>query len=323
MEDWQEWQIRADRIAAELGADVDALERDYLQEPPAQNLRGFWPRFRDLKERVRVAPAIKLDDKLALERRLRSLGSRAYKLQEASMARSSEQKAGLLTRLESVRTFAENESSPRELRGVRRDLDALRKEFDADQQLAPGDRQELWEAWRSVNQFVWDRVTARWGENETVLRGILNQARQDLERGNANAARQNTRRFFESLRTHEAKQDAVNELKAEAEAIRREAEEAEERKAAARAPSTSAPSVNALDSWRTELEKNRGSLLRLTEEAAEIEQQVNSADSILEQAMLRGNLVDKRKKVVELERANRRLEQLIGQTEENPLIPTG
>jgi hypothetical protein len=323
MEDWQEWQIRADRIAAELGAEIDGLENDFLGDEPASNLRGFWPRFRDLKERVRVAPAIKLDDKLALERRLRTIGSRAYKLQEASLARSSERKAELLPRLEAVRAYAANESSPRELRGVRRDLDALRKEFDSDQELAPADRQELWETWRSVNQFVWDRVTARWAENETVLRNILGQARQDLERGNANAARQNTRRFFETLKTHEAKQEVVGELKADADAIRREAEEVEERKTASRTPSVSAPQVNALDSWRSELERNRDSLSRLTEEVAEIEQRVNSADSILEQAMLRGSLVDKRKKVVELERANRRLEQRIGQTEESPLIPTG
>jgi predicted nucleic acid-binding Zn-ribbon protein len=85
----------------------------------------------------------------------------------------------------------------------------------------------------------------------------------------------------------------------------------------------SAPAVNALDTWRTELERNRDALSRLSEEAAEIEQRVNSAPSILEQAMLKGSLVEKRKKVVELERANRRLEQRIGQTEESPLIPTG
>lgn len=323
MEDWQEWQIRADRIAQELGSEIDALEREFLGDQPSTNLRGFWSRFRELKERVRVAPAIKLDDKLALERRLRGLGSRAYKVQEASMARSSGRKAELLPRLGAVKTYAAGESSPRELRGIRHDLDALRKEFDADQQLLPPDRQELWETWRAVNQFVWDRVTERWAENETVLRGILAQARQDLERGNANAARQNTRRFFESLKTHEAKQDSVSELKAEADAIRREAEEAEERKSAARVASVSAPVVNALDTWRTELERNRDSLMRLSGEAAEIEQRVNSADSILEQAMLRGSLVEKRKKVVELERANRLLQQRIGQTEESPLIPTG
>lgn len=239
------------------------------------------------------------------------------------MARSAGRKADLLPRLEAVKTYASTESSPRELRGVRRDLDALRKEFDSDPELAPADRQELWETWRAVNQFVWDRVTARWGENETVLRGILTQARQDLERGNPNAARQNTRRFFETVKTHEAKQDVVSDLKNEADAIRREAEEAEERKATPRFAGVSAPGVNALDTWRSELERNRSALTRLSEEAAEIEQRVNSADSILEQAMLRGTLVEKRKKVVELERANRRLEQRIGQTEESPLIPTG
>jgi predicted nucleic acid-binding Zn-ribbon protein len=74
--------------------------------------------------------------------------------------------------------------------------------------------------------------------------------------------------------------------------------------------------------WRSELERNRESVARLSQEAADLERQVAEASSVLEQAMVRGNLVDKRKKITELERANRALEQRIGQTEEAPLIPS-
>jgi hypothetical protein len=39
--------------------------------------------------------------------------------------------------------------------------------------------------------------------------------------------------------------------------------------------------------------------------------------------MVRGPLVEKKRKLAELERSNRTLEQRIEQTEESPLIPTG
>jgi DNA repair exonuclease SbcCD ATPase subunit len=324
MEDWQEWQIRADQVAADLGRDVDALERDFFTDESATNFRAFWPRFRDLKERVRIAPAIKLDDKLSLERRLRGLGSRAYKGQEVAFAQSSEQKAEILPRIDTLRAAAEGTTSPRDLRGLRRELDSLRREFDADKTLVAADRQALWDAWRAANQLVWDRLTGSWSENERTLQAILTTARQDLERGNANAARQNVRRFFESLRTNEAKQEAVNRLKAEAEEIRRDAEEAEERRQTARAAASTPhiPTGSPVDGWRSELDRNREALGRLVREVSELEAQFESSESVLAQAMIRGNLVDKRRKVTELERANRALEQRIEQTEEAPLIPS-
>src|SRR5690242_3471297 len=127
MEDWQQWQIQADQVAETLGAEVDALEKDFFSETADPTFRGFWPRFRDLKERVRVAPAIRLEAKLDLERRLRSLGSRAYKQQEAAYAKSGERKAELLQNIVEVRERADAASQPRELRAIRRDLDGVRE----------------------------------------------------------------------------------------------------------------------------------------------------------------------------------------------------
>jgi predicted nucleic acid-binding Zn-ribbon protein len=324
MEDWQEWQIRADRIAAELNAELDVLDKEFFGDGATANFRSFWPRFRDLKERVRIAPAIKLEDKLDLEKRLRGIGSKAYKAQEAAFGRSSNRKDELLARVAELRAQGEAGDSPRALRSLRREIDALRKEFDSDRELVAADRQAIWDAWREANQFVWDRLNALWSENEAFLREALTSARQNLERGNGNAARTDVRRFFESLRTHEAKQETINALKAEADAIRREAEDVEERRQTARmaASTPSIPSGNPVGGWRSELERNRESVARLTQEAAELERQVAEATSVLQQAMVRGSLVEKRRKITELERANRALEQRIGQTEETPLIPS-
>ena len=159
MEDWQEWQIRADQIAAELGGEIDKLEADFLASPEADiNFRAFWPRCRDLKERVRTAPAIKLEDKLSLERRLRPIGSRAYKAQEASFARSKERREELLGAIAGLRGQAAKETLPRVLRSMRRDFDGIRQSFDSGAPLAPSDRQAVWEAWREANQLAWQRL---------------------------------------------------------------------------------------------------------------------------------------------------------------------
>ncbi|HZS94301.1 MAG TPA: hypothetical protein VFA78_05860, partial [Chloroflexota bacterium] len=116
MEDWQQWQIRADAVAAELRQEVDELEARYLASDEEQNLRGFWPRFRALKEKVRVAPAIRLEDKLELERRLRGIGSRGYRAQEAAQARSTEDRTALLEEIGALRESAQEADSPRRLR---------------------------------------------------------------------------------------------------------------------------------------------------------------------------------------------------------------
>lgn len=323
MEDWQEWQIRADQVAAGLRQEVGALQESYFAAGADPSFRTFWPKFRDLKERVRVAPAIKLEDKLELERRLRDLGSRAYKAQEAAYAGSGDRKKGLLESIQALRDVAEKEDAPRALRMLRRDLDAVRDQFDTGPSLVPADRQAVWDAWREASQFVWERLTQLWAANEEYLREMLSGARQHLEAGRGNAARQAVGRFFEALRSHEARQNAINEMKAEAEAIRRDGDHVEERRVVERLASHQSQSVSALDTWRTELERNRGLQSRLGEEVALLEREFKQSESILEQAMIRGTLVEKRGRLAEVERSSRTLEQRIDQAEQAPLMSAG
>jgi len=196
VEDWQQWQIRADEIASALNKDVDALEHDFFGTEKEVSFRAFWPRFRELKERVRVAPAIKLDDKLSLERRLRGLGSRAYKAQEATYAESGTRKNEFLSTIQALRERSESLETPRELRELRRELDGVRTQFDTGAGLVPPDRQAVWDAWRDTNQFVWQRLNDLWSQNETYLRDILAMGRQDMDRGDAQGARQAAGRFL-------------------------------------------------------------------------------------------------------------------------------
>lgn len=320
MEDWQEWQIRADQVAASLRQDLETLEQNYLSEGSDGDFRGFWPRFKDLKERVRIAPAIKLDDKLQLERGLRDLGSRAYKGQEASYAQSALRKTELLESIGALKASSEGVLQPRELRIARRDLDTVRSQFDAGPPLMPQDRQAVWDAWKDASQFVWDRLNSQWSENEQYLRDILDQARSQIESRNPNAVRQTIGKFFEALRTREARQSTITAMKAEANELRNEASAAEAQRTPERVVSQQPQLVSPVDSWKQELERNREAITPVSDEVAALEQQMLGTPSILEQAMLRGTLVDKRRRLQELERATRVLEQRIRATEETPLI---
>ncbi|MGI8826053.1 MAG: hypothetical protein ACR2JC_10480 [Chloroflexota bacterium] len=350
MEDWQQWQLRADEVAAALDREVDELEQRFLTEAADPTFRTFWPRFRDLKDRVRTAPAIKLDAKLDLERRLRQIGSRAYKSQEGAYAQSSGRKDELLGSITELRNRIESTSGPRELRVLRRDLDGLRERFDGAASLVPADRQAVWESWRDANNMAWDRLNGLWNENETFLRGILDEARQQLEQGQGSRVHNAVSRFFDALKTSEAKQSSVNAMKAEADGMRRDAETArreaetvrreaetvrreaetsrrhearhEERRAADRESSQPPQQVPPLESWRAEVTRNQEGIGRLALEVEDLERQCQQSRSILDQAMVRGNLVDKRRKLAELERTNRTLSQRIEQAEESPLIST-
>lgn len=323
MEDWQEWQVRADEIAESLNHEVETLDKDFFTPESDGNLRAFWPRFRDLKEKVRIAPAIKLEAKLDLEKRLRSLGSRAYRAQEVTFARSGARKEELLASIATLRTPADTLSNARDLRDLRRELDRVREQFGAGAPLVSNDRQVVWDAWREASQHVWQRLTATWDENEVRLRAILDEAKQQLESSNANGAKQGVMRFFEGLRAHEAKQEAVVQMKAEAEGLRREADGIEERKQAQRATSQVVNVVPAVNTWRAEVDRNREAITRLRDDVLTLERQFAESRSILDQAMIRGNLVDKKRKLTEYERSTRALEQRIEQTEEVPLMTAG
>ncbi|MDQ2742364.1 MAG: hypothetical protein M3Z66_08720, partial [Chloroflexota bacterium] len=84
-------------------------------------------------------------------------------------------------------------------------------------------------------------------------------------------------------------------------------------------PAGSAP----IEGWRSEVDRNRDTIERLQSEVDSLDHEFQTSTSILEQAMIRGNLVDKRRKLSELEHSTKTLEQRIEQSEEVPLITAG
>jgi hypothetical protein len=321
VEDWQEWQIQAEQIAARLNEEVSVLSQS-LNEATDPVLRGFWPKLKDLKERVRTAPAIQLEDKLELERRLRNMGSRAYKTREAAQAQSNVRRDELLAEIQEIQASIEATDLPRDLRERRRGIESIRGQFDQGVLLVPADRQLVWTRWRETNEALWKKLTGAWEENEVALRALLDEARASADAGNAEGARRAAGSFYEELRNRECRGNAAASLKSDLDAVVRALEQTERQKAADRQVIQRAQVVPPVEDWRTEVGRNRESIDRLAEEVDHIERQVQESGSVLEQAMLRGTAVGKRRKLTDLERANKALVQRIDATEESPLIST-
>ena len=110
-------------------------------------------------------------------------------------------------------------------------------------------------------------------------------------------------------------------MKTEAESMRRRADEAEEQRVSHRIASQAAQAVPTIDVWRAELKRSRDAEERLADEVATLDKQFRETSSLLEQAMVRGTLVDKKRRLAEAQRSIRTLEQRIEGAEEAPLIP--
>src|SRR5947209_2586761 len=98
-----EWQRVAGQAAAALNAEIDALEARFWPVTPGTSFRDFWQRIDGLKERVRTAPAIMLDDKLALQHRLAELCKRARQDQKLAQQRAAADRHELLNRIGEAR----------------------------------------------------------------------------------------------------------------------------------------------------------------------------------------------------------------------------
>jgi hypothetical protein len=189
--------------------------------------------------------------------------------------------------------------------------------------LVRADRQTVWDAWRDANQYVWGKLTEEWQANESVLRQFIDEARERIASRDPQAARQAIARFFDALKSREAKQESINAMKAEADALRKQADEVQEKRVVEKQVSQQAQAVPVIDTWRAQVERSREALSRFEEEVAELEKAYRESDSLLDQAMVRGTLVEKKRRLSEHQRNIRVLEQRIDQAEQTPLMTAG
>ena len=303
-----EWEELADRVAVQLQQSISLFEERVWPLPVDRFGQAFWPHVRELNERVRTAPAIKLDDKLALHRRLNELCHRARQHQKILQQQAVRERDELHDSIALVRETLESELSIQQLHELRAELLALRDRLrSGGSTLRRIDRQHTWQAWQQTNQLAWCRLNELWKESELKLTVILNEAEELLAAGDTRAAKNTIKAFHVGAVSHEcshamlrALRSAANRLWEQADARAREKHQAYLEHARSR-----------LGSWRAAQQRNSRRLMDIEEEIAQLERQAGMASTDVAAAMTRGQIAERRRALAEAEAVNRALEQRI------------
>ena len=297
-----EWQRLADEAAVRLDEEIAELENSFWSsELPQRSFRAFWTRLRDLNDRVRTAPAIKLDDKLHLQHRLGELSQRARRDQKQLKESVAQRKQELLEDIRLARDSLSEASTVEDTQEVRSDLAALRKRISAsDVPFRPDERQDIWQTWQEANQEAWDRLNQQWSVNERYLSSILDEAQQHVETGEPRLAKERVKAFHSAVSAHECSHAALRALRSRANALWRDADELGRQRHEAYLANLG----KRMDYWRRTRERNARVRTQLAAEIAELEQRATSAATDVGAALARGQLAERRRALSEIEAAD-------------------
>jgi len=303
-----EWEELADRVAAQLQQAISQLEEHVWPLPVDRFGQAFWPQVRELNERVRTAPAIKLDDKLALHRRLNELCQRARLHQKSLQQEAARERDELRDSIALVRETLEGEPSSGELHELRAELVALRDRLrSGESTLRHIDRQHTWQAWQQTNQLAWRRLNELWKESEQILTAILDEAEVRLAAGDTRAAKDKIKAFHVTAANHECSHAALRGLRGTANRMWEQADARAREKHQAYLEHAR----RRLGSWRTAQQRNSRRLVDIEKEIAQLEQQAGVASTDVAAAMARGQIAERKRALAEVEADNRALEERI------------
>lgn len=310
-----EWQRTARAAAEELGSAVEALE-DGLQAGTVSR-RDAWNGLRDLQQRVSTAPAIILDDKLALLERLRAVGRRLREDQKQARQHAARWRASLTDALHLGDEALAAADSVASVQEVRADLALLRKRIESEgQSVDRQTRESVWTHWQESNQRAWQALNDRWRENEEYLRGIVDEARARVRGGDPGGARERVRAFHGAVETHECSHRALRDLRTAAAAVWSEAESA----ARAKRESYLRWAGQRLEGWKRTRQRLARDRVAVEAEIATLERQAAGAPTDVGAALLRGRLAERRKALDDLDIEDRKLAQQIAGAEAS--LPT-
>ncbi len=291
----EEWERLADETARALTGEVDGIETAPSAGPAGY--RTFWVNVRDLNERIRTAPAIKLEDKLALQHRVNVLCQQARQDQKATHERVRAEEVGLLDALAlAAETLTDAEGVP-EVQAVRADLAFLRKRVE---QLAPElrreQRQRMWNTWQRVNQDAWSMLQVSWERNEHHLEALLDEAEQCLQAGDPRGARERVKAFHAAVTVHECAHQASRRQRVRANRLWEQAATLSAQKHAAYLAGLG----RRVSGWRVELEHKERAMETIRCEIEALEVQTTSATTGVAAAMVRGQLEERKKALTRL-----------------------
>lgn len=311
LEDAAEWEAAATRAAIELGTQIDALASELAAGRPG-SYRAFWERLRALQEQVRHAPAIKLDDKLALHGRLRALEDRARQERREARQAAMTARAELLERLALIRELLAQATTTGEVQAARADLRLLRERLERDAtMLDRASREAVWTEWQGTNQAAWEALNALWSRNEAELRRLLEQARERLEAKDVQGAREGVKTFHGSVVDLECSHRALRDLRLQAGQIWQEADAVAKQKHAAYLEHAG----KRLQQWRSARARYEQSRRMLEQELTRLRAEADRATTDVALALVRGQIAQREKALVELDREEEKLVRRIEEAE--------
>lgn len=307
MSDAELWEQQADAAAAALAAEVDGLEAAWPGQ--MESFRTFWTTVKDLNERIRTAPAIKLDDKLQLQHRVNELchQARGEQRQRAEQLREVESKLleGLGLAQENL---AEADAIPA-VQEVRADLALLRSQIESSS--AQLRKTGIWERWQEINHAAWTRLTELWSENERTLALALDEAEAQIQHLDARQAKEAIKRFHAASSELECSHRALKSMRSRAHEIWKRADEIGREKHARYLEQA----AGRVERWRQSQARRRHQRASIERDIALLERQLDRASSGVGQAMLRGQIEERRKALSALQTEERQIDRQIEDVE--------
>lgn len=303
----EEWERQADAAAAGLGQEIDRLEVDW--PGPSQSFRQFWATVKDLNERIRTAPAIKLDDKLQLHHRVNELCHRARAEQRERLEQLQALEARLAEGLDLARESLDEARTIPGIQEVRADLALLRSQLEsASPQLR---RSGLWERWQELNRGAWDRLNQLWSQNGSVLGAILDEANLKVERGDARGAKETIKHFHSVSSELECSHRDLRTLRGRAHDIWKKADDVGREKHARYLEHA----AGRLERWRQAQARRNRQRASIERDLTVLARELDRASTGLAQALIRGQIEERSKALAALESEERDLQRQIEETE--------
>lgn len=303
----EDWEKQADAVAAELGQEVDGLEANWPGS--GESFRPFWASVKDLNERIRTAPAIKLDDKLQLHHRVNELCHRARSEQREQIEQQQAVEARLSEGLDLAREALEDARTISGVQEVRADLALLRSQIES---ASPRLRRSgLWERWQEINRAAWELLNGLWTDNERVLATILDEASSRADRGDARGAKETIKRFHAASSELECSHRELRALRARAHEVWKKADEVGREKHARYLEQA----AGRIERWRLAQARRNRQRASIERDLVVLQRELDRASTGVAQAMLRGQIEERRKALASLESEEQDLQRQIEDTE--------
>lgn len=307
MSDAELWEQQADATAAALRHEIEEIEE--VWPAPTENFRSFWSRIKGLNERIRTAPAIKLDDKLQLQHRVNELCHRARTEQRERVERLVELEAKLEEGLLLAQETLSDATTIPEVQAVRADLALIRSQIESSS--APLRRTGLWERWQEINHAAWTRLTNLWDVNERTLSAILDEAATRAQASDARGAKDAIKRFHATSAELECSHRELKSLRSRAHDIWKAADDIGREKHARYLEQA----AGRVERWRQAQARRHHQRTSIERDIALLERQLDRSSTGVGQALLRGQIEERRKALAALASEEQELERQIENVE--------